>query len=155
MSEAKSTGMNLPILLGIIVLVVLLTAGTSFLMIFFFNSNQTKDKVVSAVENEKLEELGPTFEMGEFVVNLSGTRGYRFIKTNIVVEVEKDSTKQILEQRTPQLRDAINEILRSQQSEDIEDPTLVNLKLQILERINQILVTEKIKSVWLTEFVLQ
>ncbi len=154
MSEAKSKGISLPILLGIIVLIIAITVGTSFLMITFFTGKQTSGEIQTNVE-KKLEKLGPKYELGEFVVNSTGVRGYRFIKTNVVAEVENEGIKKILDERSPQIRDAINEILRSATPEDISDPALVNIKKGILDKINEILVNEEVKSVWIPEFVLQ
>ncbi|AZR73869.1 hypothetical protein BBF96_11000 [Anoxybacter fermentans] len=156
MSDSKPTGISWPIVLGIIILVILITAGTSFLMMYLFSNTQAKvDLNNENASKKKVEEMGPSYNLGEFVVNLSGSRGYRFLKVNLVVEVNKESVIKELEERDPQLRDAINEILRSQTSEDIEDPSLIKLKTQIINKLNEFLAKGEVKNVFITEFVVQ
>lgn len=155
MSEGKANGIGWTIVLGIIILVVLMTAGTFFIMANFFSPGEGEGKQVAGVEAKEDLTMGPTFEMGEFVVNLAGSRGMRYIKTDIVLEVDDQKLLDEVSSRKPQFRDAINEILRSQEVEDVEEPNLVALKEQIVVKLNELLPKYKIKRVYFNEFVIQ
>lgn len=156
MSE-KSKKFSLPVLLGIIVLVILMASGTSFLVMYLFNASQSNGVIpgfaTAKTETKKKEKMGPTHVLGDFTVNIAGSNGRRYLVTNVVVEVEKDDTIQELQARDPQLRDAITEILRSKTEEDLEDTLLI--KEEISKKLNEIIIKGKVKSVYLTEFVIQ
>lgn len=158
--EAKSNGVSWPVVLGVVILVIMIAAGTTFLMVYLFSrtdvaETNNRTKVETKKEAEKKEEMGPKFEMGQFLVNISGSRSYRFIKAKMVLEADDKKTLEELETRAPQLRDAINEILRSQSPEDIQDPSLTNVKKEIKDKLNDLLAKGKVDEVFITEFIVQ
>lgn len=155
MADEKAKGLNLPILVGVIVLVILLTAGTSFLMVYFLNNSKT-DAEAEATKKAQEERMKPglPYDLGEvFIVNLLGSR--RYLKVGVVLEAEKEEVVAELTERTAQIRDVINEILRAQKPEDVEDPSLKNLKSQILGKVNMVLTKGKVRNVWFTQFQIQ
>lgn len=156
MSE-KTKRFNLPVLLGIIVLVILMASGTSFLVMYLFNASQSNGIIPgfaqAKTETTKKEKLGPTHTLGDFTVNINGSNGRRYLVTNVVVEVEESDTIQELQTRDPQLRDAITEILRSKTEEDLIDASTI--KEEIGKKLNELIIEGKVKSVYLTEFVIQ
>lgn len=148
MSERGDVTVKLVI--GIAVLMIIIAAGTSYLfMNMFLDSPDTE---TAAGENQ---EIGPTYDLGDFVVNLSGTRGYQIIQADIVVEVSTESTKEDLESRNPQVRDAIIRILRNQTTEDLQDPEIEQLKNEIQRRLNQVITEGEVTDVWFTRMVVQ
>lgn len=156
MSDTKSKTISWPLIFLIILVVMLMTAGTSYLMVYLFGGTPANTTQVNEMKaSQETAQMGPTQSMGEFVVNLTSTRSYRYIKTEVYVEMENDELKKEIEDRSPQLRDAINAILRSQTEEDIKDSDLGVLKQKILEKINEYLIEGKVKNVYFDEFVIQ
>lgn len=156
MSDTKSKTISWPLIFLIILVVMLMTAGTSYLMVYLFGGTPANTTHVNEMKASKENaQMGPTQSMGEFVVNLTSTRSYRYIKTEVYVEMENDELKKEIEDRSPQLRDAINAILRSQTEEDIKEADLGVLKQKILEKINEYLIDGKVKNVYFDEFVIQ
>lgn len=155
MAEENAKGLNLPLLLGIIILVIIMAAGTSFLMVYLFsNSKANANGAGGEVKKvEKAEKPGPTFALDEFIVNLVGNQHY--LRLNMVMEMNNDKAVEEITERTAQVRDAINQILRSQKVEDVQDPTLKNLKAQILTRVNQLMAKGRVRDVWFTVFQIQ
>lgn len=141
-------GSNFKLFAGIAILMVVIAAGTSYMFMNFFA--EKSDKVVAGKQG-----IGPTYSLGDFVVNLSGSGGYQYIKANIVVEVNRDSLVEELDMRSPQIRDKIITILRRQKLEDIQEPGTKVLKNQIITSVNEILSGGKITSVWFTQLVVQ
>lgn len=141
-------GLSFKSILGIALLVVLIAVGTSYGFMRFLTTNnnvQTANKIT----------IGPTYSLGDFVVNLSGTRGYQYIKASIVVEVSTDNVISELEKRSPQVRDGIISILRDQKVADIEEADANVIKNRIMAKLNDILGTGDITRVWFTQLVVQ
>jgi len=134
--------------IGIALLMIIVAAGTSyvFLNIFMNSSNG---------ESEMRTQPGPTYDLGGFIVNLSGGRGHQVIQADIVVEVSGDEAKDDLERRSPQVRDSIIRILRRQSVEDLAEPEIDSLKQEIRERLNEVLSEGEIREVWFTRLVVQ
>lgn len=145
MSERGEVTVKL--IIGIALLMIVIATGTSYLFMNFFM--RSEDNVV------KSEEIGPTYPLGEFIVNLADTRGYQLIQANIVVEVENEKAIEELDRREPQIRDRINSILRSQRLQDLEEPGVKALKTQIKEALNNILPDQYVSSVWFTRILVQ
>ncbi|MTI58792.1 MAG: hypothetical protein FH762_02175 [Firmicutes bacterium] len=141
-------GLSFKSILGIALLMVVIAIGTSYGFMKFITTNDN-----SQVLNENV--IGPTYSLGDFVVNLSGTRGYQYISASIVVEVSTDNVITELEKRSPQVRDSIIEILRDQQVDDIEEPGARVIKNRLITKLNDILRTGDITQVWFTQLVVQ
>jgi flagellar protein FliL len=88
-------------------------------------------------------------------VNLADTDP-RYLKLTVKVEVETAQTKQEVTERTPQIRDAILILLTSKDSQSLR-PAAGKLQLrdEILERVNPLLSTGEAKNIYFTEFVVQ
>ncbi|MFN2364463.1 MAG: flagellar basal body-associated protein FliL, partial [Halarsenatibacteraceae bacterium] len=91
---------------GIAFLVVVLAATTSFGVLWYM----TRD---TEPEEEVENKMGPTYQLGEYTVNLSGTGGFQYLQTNIVVEVNDSEVIEEIDKRSPQIDDAIISTLRS------------------------------------------
>ena len=135
--------------IGIALLMIIVAAGTSYLFMNIFMDSSGGEAP------EMRRQPGPTYDLGGFIVNLSGARGYQIIQADIVVEVRSDETKDDLERRTPQVRDTIIRILRRQSVEDLAEPEIDSLKEEIKERLNEVLSEGEILEVWFTRLVVQ
>ncbi len=95
-------------------------------------------------------------ELAPFIVNLLDDGGKRYLKTKMELEVVNDNIKEELVQRTPQLRDAILLLLTSKSFEDISSPQgKIQLRNELILRINQVLQGGAIRTLYFTEFVVQ
>lgn len=145
--EENDNGGNMMKLIAIFLVMIIIAAGTSYGVMTYFNSDKEP-------EPEK-PEFGPTYTLGEFTVNLSGSGGYQFIKSSIVVGVSKKDVISELEKRSPQLRDAIISIMREASINQIEEPGAKDIKKEVKSGLNSILQTGKISDVWFTQLVVQ
>lgn len=91
----------------------------------------------------------------EFVVNLSGSRGRRVVKTTIELELPNDQSKKEIERRGAQIRDQIILILSSRTYEDVSGKDGKELlRSEIKNAINPSLAEEhKILNVYFTDFI--
>ena len=136
------------IIIGVIVL--LLGAG-GFL-------GYSKYKKANEKENEKEDQMSIIIPMKSFVVNLFDKKGIgkRYLKITTGVEVGKEEDKLKVENHITQLRDTVLILLSSQTMKDINTiEGKLELKNEILLRMNQILGEKTVRRIFFTEFVVQ
>ena len=96
------------------------------------------------------------YSLDPFVVNVTGDGYSRFLKVKIELEADSPDLKTELDARLSQVRDALIVILSSKKLVDITDFEGKSLlKEDVLERVNDVLVTGSVKSVLFREFVVQ
>ena len=132
---------------GIAFLIVVLAAATSFGVLRYMTRDTGPDEIE--------DRMGPTYQLGEYTVNLSGTGGFQYLQTNIVVEVNEDVVLEEIDKRSPQIDDAIISTLRSQSIDEIQEPGANQIKQQLADSINDVIRNGEIRNVWFTQFVVQ
>ncbi len=101
-------------------------------------------------------QLGPTFPLEVFIVNLAGTSGERYLKVNLELELKESSLAAELEKRSPQIRDTILLLLSGKTFEDVATfKGKTRIRNEITARLNAFLEPGSIKKVYFTEFVVQ
>lgn len=109
-----------------------------------------------AGESNKKEETKKTalIPLDPFVVNLA-EQG-RFLKVTMQLELSDATTQPIAMEKVPQLRDAIITLISSKSAEALSSPEgKIQLKDELLLRINQAAGKELFKNIYFTEFVMQ
>ncbi len=149
MSDEQGESFGMIKLVVVVVLSVLLATGTSY---FMFNKLVGADDIDKA--GADVRELGPTCDIGQFLINLAN--GRRFIKLSIVLEVSNDKVIKELGKRKPQVRDNIISTLRKKDYKDITSSQGDRrLRTEIMNKINEHLLEGKVTNVFFTEFVVQ
>jgi len=152
-----------------IVLAAVVAFGLGAGGVFFFLKSQVgpppeDPAAIAAAEQaaaEQREAEGSGFKerlysLEPFVVNVTGDGYSRFLKVKIELEAGSMDLKTELDARLSQVRDALIVLLSSKQLSDITDfEGKALLKEDILQRVNDVLVTGEVKSVLFTEFVVQ
>jgi flagellar basal body-associated protein FliL len=105
---------------------------------------------------EKPREMGPTIKLSSLVINLNEPDGPHFIKTAIVVELEKADYLEEIQSRTAPLVDTGILFLGDQRLSDLQNPDYKDqLKKALTGRMNQRLGAQKIKQIYFDEFLYQ
>jgi flagellar FliL protein len=102
------------------------------------------------------KQMGPTYSMETFIVNLIGGRGKSYLKAKIELELDNEKLVVEIDKRLPQFRDAILTMLSSKTHDDIK--TLegkFQLRAEIISTLNQYLQTGKVLNVYFTDFIVQ
>jgi flagellar FliL protein len=136
----------------IIGLALLLLSGGGFAGWKFLWAGKAseKDDPVAVKTEDAVKDMDP------FIVNLLGDRGKRYLKAKLDLEVENEDVKNELKKRTPQLRDAILLLLTSKTFEEISKPEgKIQLRNELIARINQLLRGGTVRALYFTEFVVQ
>ncbi len=100
--------------------------------------------------------VGTMVPLDTFLVNIDDGKETRFLKTTLTLELENEDLQEEITKRMPQIRDTILLLLSSKHFSDIRsfDGKYI-LREEILDQLNGILVTGRIKNVYFTEFVVQ
>ncbi len=90
-----------------------------------------------------------------FVVNLADPMGRRYLKVTMEVEVAPGSTE-ALNAALPRAKDTLLLLLSSKFYSELSSmDQKIELKNEIMERLNQIIGKGKVKNIYFTEFVIQ
>ncbi|MEC9489997.1 MAG: flagellar basal body-associated FliL family protein [Halanaerobiales bacterium] len=144
--------MNIKMIALISILVIIITGAVSFTFFTYFSVSEGKDsqEKIGSVKNIK-----PTYDAGNFLVNISNNNNINYIRASIVFELESSDLRKELEKRKAQLRDRIISTLRSQNKTILEEPDGETIKEIIREEVNDLLISGKIGNVWFTKLVVQ
>lgn len=143
------------------VVVAAVLAGAAFVAWQLFLSPSADVMEGAAVpgvfqEADLEDTMSKTYALETFVVNLNDPGGKRYLKTNIELEYTLEEVGAELAHRLPQLRDLILLQLSSKSLDDIQSVDgKIELRRELIQRINQILTSGKIRNLYFTQFVIQ
>jgi len=117
-----------------------------------------KEQAKEPAAKQKAEQHpGKILALDPAIVNIAGTNGRRYLKITVQIEIPEDEKliKEV-EARKPLLSDRLIQILASKPLEEVTSPgSLEILKRQISDQFGKELGTDRLKGVYLTEFVIQ
>lgn len=156
--EAPKKGKK-KLLIIILVFVLLLLGGGGFGVYYFFLAPKppsAEELAKKEVKKNKEPEVLPVFSLKPFVVNLADSKGRRYLKVTMKLELSSDDLLEEVKKRQPQIRDVILTLLSSKTSDEVESMEgKFLLRQEIIKRVNTFLVTGKITKIYLEEFVVQ
>ncbi len=101
-------------------------------------------------------QIGPMVNIDEFIVNIISGDAAHYVKASITVELTNEAVQAEVQQRMPQMRDAILMLIGNKTFEELQDlQGKKQLKAELQSRINTFLQTGKVTSVYFTNFVVQ
>ena len=101
-------------------------------------------------------EIGPMVNIEEFVVNIISGDTPHYVKASLTVELTSEDAQPEVEQRMPQVRDAVLLLIGNKTYEELQDlQGKRQLKAELTSKINSFLQTGKIKAIYFTNFVVQ
>lgn len=138
-------------------LLILLVAGIGA-GVYFLSAGGSRDAsaVVPGDGGGGAPELGPLVDMGSLVVNIAHRDSTRFLKMGITLEVKNIQAGEDIQNRMPQIKDAALLLAGNKTFDDIKDlQGKMQLKADILTRINELTGQEKVQDLFFTDFVVQ
>ncbi len=161
-AEKKSGGSKkLFIIIGAVLVVLLIGGGFGawwFLLRAKPEADNTKDpaqQVVVPVVGQTAT-IGPMVNIEEFIVNIISGDAAHYVKASLTVELTNEQVKTEVEQRMPQMRDAILLLISNKTFEELQDlQGKKQLKAELLNTVNSFLQTGKVISIYFTNFVVQ
>ncbi|WP_368487893.1 flagellar basal body-associated protein FliL [Clostridium sp. BJN0013] len=167
--EKKKDGVGVKVILIVFFLVAAVGAGAFFGYSKFLSnkntdssenmaaSNVAQTQTQSGENSSYLQHVvsAKTFDLSEFTVNLADEGGKNYLKVNVYLGYDDKKLTNELTEKTPIIRDAIIEILRTKKVEDISDKNMDNIKIEIIQRINPMLEKGKINNVYFSDILTQ
>ncbi len=155
-AESQGGGKKKLLLLGLLLLILLL-AGGGGAYFFLFAKKEEEEKPEAPKPEIAPETVGIMYKLEPaFIVNLADPEVTMYARVSITLEVSSQEVIPEIQKREPIIRDAIIEILSNKTSNELRSPEgREQLKLEIIKRINTILVQGGVRNVYFTEFVVQ
>lgn len=108
-----------------------------------------------AVEEEETA-MGPLHNLDTMIVNLSDHGGKRYLRVTMALELSDPEAEIAIQNRLPQIRDAILMILPTKKYDDISTTEgKIALRNELMEKINSLMTKGKVNNIYFTEFVVQ
>ena len=99
---------------------------------------------------------GFSYDFENVVVNLAGTMGTRYLKTNFTAEGSNADLRTAIEENKKQLLDVASSVLGSRTLADLEQPGAKNvIRNDLIANFNQTLKSDLIERIFFSEFVVQ
>jgi flagellar FliL protein len=154
--EAGSSKKKLIIIIAA-VSVVLIGVGVG---VFLFMGGEKEEKLSPEQEQAELEKqakaVGPMVNIETFIVNIIDDEESRYLKASITVEVDAPEATMEIAQRMPQIKDAILLLVGNKTYGELRDlQGKIQLRAELLNKINSILLNGKVKRIYFTDFVVQ
>lgn len=153
---AKKIEVDAKFLVAGIAFLIIAVVGSSFVTFLMFRSN-TKEAAAGPESSKEVMEMGPVFDVGEFLLNLSPTGNQpRFIRTEIVLEASDKKVITELEKRKPQVRDYIISLIRSRTFEQLRDAAGMELlRLEMMRDVNSLIRKGEVTNVYFVDLIIQ
>lgn len=157
--EKGGSKKKLFIIIGLVTLVLLIGAGVAGYFLFMKEPPpEEKDPgmEVPVPEINTQAEIGPMVNIDEFIVNIISDENNHYVKASLTIELSSEPSKEELQKRMPQIRDAILLLVGNKTFEELQDlQGKKQLKAELLSKINAILYNGQAKSIYFTDFVVQ
>lgn len=146
------------IIIGVLVLAL---AGGGYFAYTMFFAAPPDDANATNVDGKKAEETitegqGPLVPLPIFLVNLSDPLGRRYLKLGVEVQVRDEKVSAELSANEARIKDAMLLLLSSKTYDSLSSlKSKIELKAQIVERLNQVLGKGSVQKVFITEMVIQ
>ncbi len=148
------------------VLTLVLIGGLGFLYFKMFSVVTTKQiqpqaKTVQTETEKTSQETKSSskqviYHLDPFVVNLLDEDGTRYLKTTIDLVLDSNKVKDEIDNRLPEIRDAIIMCLSDRSFKEIADITgKMHLREDIKRKLNSMLESGKVEKVLFSEFIVQ
>ena len=146
------------IIAGVLLLLIAAGGGTWF----WLNRDKPEDAATASSTEEGTAQkgatglIGPMVDIEPFIINILDPDGTRYLKAAITLEVKDPKVVEDINQRMPQLRDAILLLVGNKSFNELSDlQGKLQLRSELLERLNKILTAGSVRKIYFTEFVVQ
>lgn len=145
-------------LIIIIVAVLLLVGGgvAAFLMMKGGGEEEISPEEEQAQLEAQAQMVGPMVTIESFIVNIIDDEESRYLKASITLEVDAEAASMELAQRMAQVQDSILLLIGNKTFAELSDlQGKIQLRAELLNKINSILKQGKVKRIYFTDFVVQ
>jgi flagellar FliL protein len=149
--EGKQSGGKKKLIFILIPVLLILIGGAGA---YFFLTHKKKESTKQMVVAP--QKLGVMYNLGSFLVNLADKNANTYAKVSITLELSNQKVEKEVVKRLPIIKDAVINLLSSKTYDEIRTPEgKEELRLELIKRINAILVTGGVQNIYFTQFIVQ
>lgn len=154
-AEGGGKGKLILIIAGSIVM--LLSVGIAAYLLGASSSSSSENSVMEkSAQDTGNAAIGPMVDINEFIINILDKNETRYLKAAITIELDNEETALEVTERMAQIRDAIILLIGNKTFAELSDlQGKLQLRAEIIARLNKLLTTGKVKGIYFTEFVVQ
>ena len=105
---------------------------------------------------QQVSQVGPMVNIDSFIVNISDDQESHYLKATITIEVDREAATMEVNQRMPQIKDVILQLIGNKTFHELNDSQGKNqLRAELINKINSILLKGKVKRIYFTDFAVQ
>jgi len=155
--EEGGGGSKKKLIIIVVVLLLLIGGGAAA---YFFLGGEKEETISPEQEQAELEkqakQVGPMVTIDSFIVNIMDDQESRYLKAAITMEVDGEEAAMELSQRMPQVKDAVLLLVGNKTFDELNDlQGKIQLRAELINKINSILLKGKVKRIYFTDFVVQ
>jgi flagellar FliL protein len=158
-SEEKSSSGGSMIKIIIIVVVILVAGGGGFVGWTLMNRGEDPSKeAVEPTPQFNVNATPITYSLDTYIVNLMGKTGMskKYLKVGIMLGISSEEQKSGIDQYKPLINDSVLILLSSKTYNELGTVEgKIQLKQELIMRMNQVLGVPMVKKIYFTEFVVQ
>jgi len=111
---------------------------------------------VGAATGEGPVAIGPMVEIESFVININDDKDSRYLKAAITLEMDSPEAVAEVKTRMPQVRDAILLLIGNKSYNEVRDlQGKLQLRVELMNKVNEIVRGGKVRRIYFTDFVVQ
>lgn len=156
--KQKSGGGKKKLIFIIIGVVLLILVGiAAFLLGTNIGGDSGSEATAGADKQEDMKaDVGPMVDIDDFIINILDKDETRYLKAAITLELDGEETVIEVNERMAQIRDAILLLIGNKTFAELSDlQGKLQLRAEIIARLNKLLKDGKVKGIYFTEFVVQ
>lgn len=153
--KAGGKGKLILIIAGIVL--VLVSVGVAAYLLGASSGGSSNDNgSEEAAQSQDNAAIGPMVDINDFIINILDKNETRYLKAAITIELDSEETAVEATERMAQIRDAILLLVGNKTFAELSDlQGKLQLRAEIIARLNKLLNTGKVKGIYFTEFVVQ
>lgn len=138
---------NILVIIIVILFIIIISFGLTIL--FMQNNNGEKDESLKVDKNIIMYSFSDSF-----ISNVKDSN--KILKITVRLELSNSKVEEVINARSPELRNEINLLLRGKTEEDLKGSEgQSNLQKEILSVVRKLLNTDKVLNVYFDEFIIQ
>ena len=147
---------KLLIIILVVVLLFLIGGGIGAYFLLSGDDQSPGAEQEQAAQQQQAQQVGPMVSIESFIVNILDDEQSRYLKAAITLEADSEEAVVELNQRMPQIKDAILLLVGNKTFGELSDlQGKLQLRAELLNKINSILIKGQIKRIYFTDFVVQ
>ena len=142
------------LILPIVIMVIVLSLAAAALQMGWLVIPGLSNGSKAESSGFEKEEMGPTIKLNPLIINLKDENGRSYLKTTIVLEVDRKNQLEEVKKMLSLLTDMVIVTLSDKRLEELKQPeSKENLKSELLSKMNQPFPSKMIKRVYFDEFL--